>query len=79
MINLLTQQQDEIQHLKQLENKIVQPRSCEDVLSLEPTSTSGFYYIDPDGAGSGDAPIYVYCDVVTSKSTFIASLSSSLS
>ncbi len=74
MINLLTQQQDEIQRLKQLENKAVVPRTCEDVLSLDPTSTSGYYYIDPDGSGSGDAPIYVYCDMNSSKRTFIASL-----
>lgn len=28
---------------------------------------SGMYWIDPDGLGIGDGPIYVYCDMKTGK------------
>ena len=39
------------------------PRTCRELRAADPTSTSGMHWIDPDGQGVGDAPIYVYCDM----------------
>ena len=39
------------------------PRTCRELRAWDPTLTSGMHWIDPDGQGVGDAPIYVYCDM----------------
>ncbi len=39
------------------------PRTCKEAQSGDPTLSSGMYWIDPDGQGIGDSPIYVYCDM----------------
>ena len=39
------------------------PRTCRELRSADPTLTSGMHWIDPDGQGIGDDPIYVYCDM----------------
>ena len=39
------------------------PRTCRELRAADPTLTSGMHWIDPDGQGVGDAPIYVYCDM----------------
>ena len=39
------------------------PRTCNEAQSGDPTLSSGMYWIDPDGQGIGDSPIYVYCDM----------------
>ena len=41
------------------------PRTCRELRALDPTLTSGMHWIDPDGQGVGDDPIYVLCDMVT--------------
>jgi len=46
------------------EGRCVNNRSCADILRALPSSTSGNYVIDPDGAG-GRAPYTVYCDMTT--------------
>ncbi len=39
------------------------PRTCREVRSADPSLSSGMHWIDPDGQGVGDDPIYVYCDM----------------
>ena len=39
------------------------PRTCRELRASDPTLTSGMHWIDPDGQGIGDDPIYVYCDM----------------
>ena len=39
------------------------PRTCRELRSSDPSLTSGMHWIDPDGQGVGDDPIYVYCDM----------------
>ena len=43
------------------------PRTCRELRSSDPTLTSGMHWIDPDGQGVGDDPIYVYCNMATGK------------
>ena len=43
------------------------PRTCRELRSSDPTLTSGMHWIDPDGQGVGDDPIYVYCDITKGK------------
>lgn len=43
-------------------------RSCQEILSFNPTLPSGLYWIDPDGQGVGDAPLVVHCDMATGSS-----------
>lgn len=49
--------------LNQVERSAASPRSCHEIRSTNPSLASGMYWIDPDGQGIGDGPIYVYCDV----------------
>ena len=37
------------------------------VRASDPSLNSGMHWIDPDGQGVGDDPIYVYCDMATGK------------
>ena len=40
------------------------PRSCQEIYDQNPTisvATNGFQYIDPDGPGVGEPPIFVEC------------------
>ncbi len=39
------------------------PRTCREVHAADPSLGSGMHWIDPDGQGAGDDPIYVYCDM----------------
>ncbi len=43
------------------------PRTCREARLADPTLTSGMHWIDPDGQGVGDDPIYVYCNMTTGK------------
>ena len=43
-------------------------RSCYETYQFDLTLGSGMYWIDPDGLGIGDDPIYVYCDMATGLS-----------
>lgn len=40
-------------------------RTCREARLADPSLTSGMHWIDPDGQGVGDDPIYVYCDMIT--------------
>ena len=44
-------------------------RTCRETRASDPFLTSGMYWIDPDGQGIGDDPIYVYCDMTTGNFT----------
>ncbi len=48
-------------------------RTCREVRATDPSLTSGMYWIDPDGQGVGDDPIYVYCDMTKGKNVIIKS------
>ena len=43
-------------------------RTCQDLKLSDPTLPSGMYWIDPDGHGTGDGAIHVFCNM-TSGST----------
>ena len=40
-------------------------RTCKELHQADPSLNSGMYWIDPDGQGIGDDPIYVDCDMTT--------------
>jgi hypothetical protein len=42
-------------------------RTCAEIRSMDLTIPSGMQWIDPDGQGVGETPIYVYCDMTTGK------------
>ncbi len=56
-------QQAEGQRTSQLSVKNSMPRTCREARAADPSLNSGMYWIDPDGQGVGDDPIYVYCDM----------------
>jgi hypothetical protein len=56
-------QQAEGQRTSQLSVKNSMPRTCKEARAADPSLSSGMYWIDPDGQGVGDDPIYVYCDM----------------
>jgi hypothetical protein len=41
------------------------PRTCRGLQATDPSLPSGMHWIDPDGQGVGDDPIYVYCDMTS--------------
>ncbi|EFX79914.1 hypothetical protein DAPPUDRAFT_224885 [Daphnia pulex] len=45
------------------------PRTCTEARLADPTLTSGMHWIDPDGQGVGDDPIYVYCNTTTGSTS----------
>ncbi len=40
-------------------------RTCREARLADPSLNSGMHWIDPDGQGVGDDPIYVHCDMTT--------------
>ncbi|KAK4011386.1 hypothetical protein OUZ56_020500 [Daphnia magna] len=40
-------------------------RTCRETRLADPSLSSGMYWIDPDGQGVGDDPIYVFCNMTT--------------
>lgn len=48
---------------RSVEKKAV-PRTCREGRANDPSLPSGMYWIDPDGQGVGDDPIYVNCDMI---------------
>ena len=44
-------------------------RTCRELREADPFLDSGMYWIDPDGRGVGDDPIYVHCDMTTGEYT----------
>ncbi len=55
------------QNLIQSNGKSGIPRTCRELRAANPSLASGMQFIDPDGQGIGDDPIYVYCDMATGK------------
>jgi len=47
--------------------KTPNPKTCDTILQSDPSMESGMYWIDPDGQGQGDGPIYVYCNMSTGQ------------
>jgi hypothetical protein len=43
------------------------PRTCRELFVADPSFYAGMQWIDPDGQGIGDDPIYVYCDMSSGK------------
>ncbi len=43
------------------------PRTCRELQAIDPSTSSGMHWIDPDGQGVGDDPIYVYCDMTSGQ------------
>ena len=43
------------------------PRTCRELRAANPSLASGLQWIDPDGQGIGDDPIFVYCDMSSGK------------
>jgi hypothetical protein len=43
------------------------PRTCRELRAIDPSLSSGMHWIDPDGEGVGDDPIYVYCDMTSGE------------
>jgi hypothetical protein len=43
------------------------PRTCKELRAADPSLSSGMHWIDPDGQGVGDDPIYVYCDMTSGQ------------
>ena len=48
-------------------SKAIPLRTCLDIRSSDPSATSGYYYVDPDGQQSGDDPIIVFCNMTDGK------------
>lgn len=53
-------------HLEsQLDEKSAIFRTCYESRAADPSLISGMQWIDPDGQGIGDDPIFVYCNTTT--------------
>jgi hypothetical protein len=55
------------QNIIQSSGKSGIPRTCRELRAANSSIASGMQWIDPDGQGIGDDPIYVYCDMSTGK------------
>ena len=55
------------QNIIQSSGKSGIPRTCRELRAANPSLASGMQWIDPDGQGIGDDPIYVYCDMSSGK------------
>ena len=55
------------QNVNQSNGKIGFPRTCRELRAANPSLSSGMQWIDPDGQGIGDDPIYVYCNMSSGK------------
>lgn len=44
-------------------------RTCRETRAADPSLSSGMYWVDPDGQGVGDDPIYVYCNMTSGIET----------
>jgi hypothetical protein len=46
-------------------------RTCRETRAADPSLGSGMYWIDPDGQGVGDDPIYVYCNMASGSTEIL--------
>jgi hypothetical protein len=58
-------------HTLGIRNTAGNPKTCLEALTADPSLESGMFWIDPDGQGSGDGPIYVYCNMTTGNSALL--------
>ncbi|XP_046456495.1 uncharacterized protein LOC124203731 [Daphnia pulex] len=54
------------------------PRTCSELRAADPSLSSGMHWIDPDGQGFGNDPIYVYCDMTSGSTSILHDSESSL-
>ena len=54
-------------NVNQLTGKSTIPRTCREAHLADPSLASGMHWIDPDGQGVGDDPIFVYCNMTTGR------------
>ncbi|EFX82472.1 hypothetical protein DAPPUDRAFT_241138 [Daphnia pulex] len=57
--------------ISQPSGKIYLLRTCRETRAADPSLGSGMYWIDPDGQGVGDDPIYVYCNMATGSTEIL--------
>ena len=66
---------DDIVAIKDNDNRISVKnsvlRTCRETRAADPSLISGKYWIDPDGQGVGDDPIYVYCNMATGSTEIL--------
>lgn len=62
---LQVEKREQIKPPKVSNSSEVVARSCEELRRSNESVESGMYWIDPDGPGAGDAPIYVSCNMAT--------------
>ena len=65
LMNIQKAYPTDVQNRHQEISKAYVLRTCEDIRAADPTTESGYYFIDPDGQVSGNDPIYVFCDMAT--------------
>nr|CAH0110956.1 unnamed protein product [Daphnia galeata] len=71
-LDIVLEKQGQTSHqLQNGKNSIIMSRTCREVRDGDPSLTSGMYWIDPDGQGIGDGPIYVYCDMATGSTSVL--------
>lgn len=51
------------------------PKTCMEAQTSDPSLESGMYWIDPDGHSRGDDPIYVYCNMSTGEEFLLIPIS----
>lgn len=68
-------QEDQIEHneSESYASSPITARSCEQLNLSDQSLKSGMYWIDPDGHGTGDAPILVFCNMTSgcTKKTYV--------
>ncbi len=57
--------------ISQPSGKVYVLRTCKETRAADPSLGSGMYWIDPDGQGVGDDPIYVYCNMATGSTEIL--------
>jgi hypothetical protein len=60
------------EHAPWIKNSVGDHKTCLEALAADPSLESGMFWIDPDGQGSGDGPIYVYCNMTTGNSAALS-------
>jgi hypothetical protein len=57
--------------ISQPSGKVYVLRTCRETRAADPSLGSGMYWIDPDGQGVGDDPIYVYCNMASGSTEIL--------
>jgi hypothetical protein len=64
-VSRLEELRNERETSRQLAGRSAILRTCREIRAADPSAGSGMYWIDPDGQGVGDDPIYVHCDMAS--------------